>query len=236
MDLKLQLAWACRILAYHGQNDVTLGHISVLDRAGGAVLMKPQGIGFEEVTPDNLVTIDLDGRQIGGQPHRVHSEWPIHTEVYRARPDVTSVIHAHPLHATALACVDSPLEFLGHDSLLFHAGVGLFVGPPDLLVKPEEGVALAAALGQCQAVLMRNHGVTCCGEDIPAAVCTALQLERAAQVQFIARTLGRTLPVTAEVAARAASRARGSTQQNHSFFAYFVRVLQRAGLDLGLSA
>lgn len=236
MDIKTELAWSCRILYMLGMNDITLGHITVHDRATGEIHMKPQGLGFDEVRPADIVTIDINGNKIGGADHKVHREWPIHTEIFKARPEVNCVIHVHPIHATALACVDNPLELLAHDSILFHAGVGLFEGAPDLIMRPEEGAAVAAALGNCKAVLMRNHGVTCVGENIPAAIAAAAMLDRAAEFQAIARSLGKTLTLTPEGAARAAELARGSQRQNKEFFDYFIRKARRSGLGEGMPA
>lgn len=235
MDLRTELAWACRVLYLTGMNDFTLGHISVYDREQGVILMKPRGLGFDEVGPADLAGLDLDGNQVSG-PHPAHGEWPIHTEIFRSRPDIASVVHVHPPYATALACVAEPLELLAHDAILFYAGVGLYEGPPDLILKTVEGAALADCLGDRKAVLMRNHGVTVVGEDIAAAVVTAVTLERAAQFQATARTLGQTQPVSPEAAARAAERARGSRRQNHEFFAYLIRQAHRAGLGAGLPA
>lgn len=217
-----------------GMNDITLGHITVYNRETGEIHMKPQGMGFDEIGPEDIVTIDIDGNKIGGASHRVHREWPIHTEIFKVRPEINCVIHVHPIYATALACVENPLELLAHDSILFHAGVGLYEGPPDLVLKPEEGAEVAAALGHRKAVLMRNHGVTVCGENIASAIVAAAMLERAAQFQAIARGLGTPVTVTTEVAARAAELARGSQRQNQEFFAYFIRRARRLGLGDGL--
>jgi len=99
-SLNEQIAWACRILAMGGHGDFTLGNVSARD--GVRVLMKRNHIGLEEVEPEDVLTIDLDARKITGEG-RVHLEAVLHTEVYKVRPDVGSVIHTHPPYTTALA-------------------------------------------------------------------------------------------------------------------------------------
>src|SRR3990172_569455 len=101
-DLREAVAWACRILAYHGHGDLTLGHVSARD--GDRVYMKRKGLGLEEITPADVLTLDLNGGRLRGEG-AVHLEVPLHTEVYRARPDVGAVIHTHPIHTTARRAV-----------------------------------------------------------------------------------------------------------------------------------
>ena len=76
----------------------------------------------------------------------------------------------------------------------------VFDGTAGLVTTPRDGQAVAGALGGGRAVLLRNHGILVAGEDVSWAVLTALTLERAARIQFIARTLGETVPIPREVA------------------------------------
>src|SRR4029453_1970728 len=122
-SMQEQIAWASRILAMHGHGDFTLGHISV--REGDVVHMKRNGIGLEEVIPADVLTIDLDGKRVAGEG-RVHLEAALHTEVYRARSDVVSVVHSHPPYGTAFGTTDATLELLNHDAVLFKEGLAYF--------------------------------------------------------------------------------------------------------------
>jgi ribulose-5-phosphate 4-epimerase/fuculose-1-phosphate aldolase len=124
----------------------------------------------------------------------------MHLETYRARPDVGAVIHTHPLYSIALGATAGGLELLSHDGLLFPDGVPVFDGTAGLVTTPREGQGVARALGGGRAVLLRNHGILAAGPDISWAVLTALTLERAARIQFIARTLGETVPIPREAA------------------------------------
>jgi len=202
--LREQVALASRIVAAEGYADLTLGHLSARVPGEDVILIKRKGIALDEVEPDDVVEVRLDGRQPDGGGTEIHLETVLHTEVYRARADVGAVVHGHPLYATALAATDAPLEPLTHDAVLFHEGLGRYGDSADLITAPEQGAAVARALGPRRAVLMRNHGVVVVGRDVPWAVVAAATLERASRVQAIARALGRTRPLTSESAARLA--------------------------------
>jgi L-fuculose-phosphate aldolase len=126
----------------------------------------------------------------------------LHSEVYKLRPDVRAVVHGHPPFATALSATDGRLEMLTHDSVLFVAGLGVFDDTPELITEPEQGAAVARALGQRRVVLLRNHGVLVAGESVPWAVLTAVTLERALRLQATASALGPLRPLSPQLAQR----------------------------------
>jgi L-fuculose-phosphate aldolase len=190
-SLREQVAWACRILASEGYADLTLGHVSARDADGG-IWIKRKGVALDEVEPDDVVALeDTDAV--------LHLETVLHTGVYRVRPDVGAVVHGHPPHATALGATAADLALLTHDGILFADGVGRF-DDPDLIVDDDQGERVASALGSRRAVLMQNHGVLVVGKDVPWAVLTAATLERAAQLQSLASTLGELRPIAPELA------------------------------------
>ena len=190
-SLREQVAWACRIVAAEGYADLTLGHVSARD-VDGTVWIKRKGVALDEVEPEDVVSIaETDSG--------LHLETVLHEGVYRARPDVGAVIHGHPPYATALGATRAELVPLTHDGILFADGVPRF-GDPDLIVDDDKGDAVAAALGGARAVLMENHGVLVVGKDVPWAVLTAATLERAAELQSIAATLGELRPIAKALA------------------------------------
>ncbi len=188
-SLREQVAWACRILAVEGYADLTLGHVSARAAGESVVQIKRRGVGLDEVELDDVVQLDLAGGA-GFDSPEMHLEAVLHTEVYRARPDIGAVVHGHPPYATALAATGASLELLTHDSVLFADGLGVFEETPELITGPEMGHAVARALGSRRVVLMRNHGVLVVGKDVAWAVLAAVTLERAVRLQAIARALG----------------------------------------------
>jgi len=233
-ELREQVAWACRILALHGHSDLTLGHVSARRPVGDSYYLKRKGLGLEEVTPDDVVGLDLNGGRIWGQGE-VHLEAPLHTEVYRARPDVGAVVHTHPPMTTALGATTAGLEFLNHDGVLFPDGIAAFEETPELITMPLQGEAVAKALGMRKAVLLRNHGVLVVGQDVPWAVYAALTLERAVQIQLIASSLGPLSPIPQAMVQRLhAEKYRNDFVRQ--YWDYLIRKVRRHGLADGMPA
>ncbi len=232
MRLEEMVAWACRILALYGHGDLTLGHVSTRD--GARVLMKRKGIGLEEVTPADILTIDLEGRLVAGEG-TIHLETPLHTEIYKARPDVGAVIHTHPVHGTAFGAADARLLYLSHDALLFPEGIAVFDETADLVMSARAGAAVARTLGDRRVALLRNHGVLVVGKDVRWAVLGAVTLERALHLQAAAAALGTPKPIPdALIPPLHASKYREEFMDE--YWGYWVRCVRRAGLDQGMPA
>ena len=232
--LREQVAWSGRILAMSGHGDYTLGHVSARSADGRSVLMKPNGLGLEEVTPGDVLALSLDGVRLSGAGP-IHLEYVLHTEIYKARPDIGSVVHTHPPYATALGATDARLELLNHDAVLFREGLAYFDDTAELIVRPEQGAAVAAALGRRRVLVMRGHGVIVTGETVPWATYAALTLERVLRIQAIARSLGNLRPMTPEMADRVYP---DKYRDDHlaNYWGYLVRQARRAGFGAGMPA
>lgn len=229
--LQTQVAWACRILALGGHTDLTLGHVSARG-SEGQVYIKRKGLALNEVTPDDVLTIDLDRNKLAGNGN-VHLEAVLHTEVYRLRPDVGAVAHTHPPYATALSATSAQLEFVNHDAVLFPDGVGRFDETADLILDVEAGRAVAQALGPLRAVLMCNHGMLAADRTVPWVVYTALTLERAAHIQAIATAFGELRPIPQEAVKRMyANKYRDEFIQEYWY--YLMRDARRRGFADGM--
>jgi L-fuculose-phosphate aldolase len=179
-----EAARACRILDMEGHGDMSLGHLSVRDRDGAGFWLKRNQIGLGEVMGiEDFVKVDWDGRQVAGSGSR-HSEWPIHSEIFRARPDVNVVVHSHPLHASIFSAAVEPLQPYTLDADYF-TEVPRHEDEVALVTTKDEGEALARSLGKSFAVLMGNHGVTFCGTSIEHAACVGIFLEKACRAHII---------------------------------------------------
>lgn len=178
------------IIDHVGLGDLTRGHVSV--RVPGDpshFYMKPHSFGFDEITPENMVLCNLQGDKVGGTG-RKHSEVYIHSEIYKARPDVNSVIHAHPTYAVAFSATGKALQPISQPSVAFADGLPYFDEAIDLIRTPALGVGVATALGPCKAVLMRNHGVAVVGASLDEATILTIMLENACQIQLAAMAAG----------------------------------------------
>jgi L-fuculose-phosphate aldolase len=178
------------VLEGAGQADFTRGHISVRHPdQPNRFFMKPHSVGFDEITLDNILLIGLDGEVIEGTARR-HSEVYIHSEIFRARVDVNSVIHSHPASVVALSATGRPMRPLSQPSALFVDALPVYDGSIDLIRTAEMGRDVAAALGAHRVVLMKNHGIAATGASVEEAVVTALMLEEAATIQLLAEAAG----------------------------------------------
>ena len=197
------LAVGCRIIAMEGHSDVVWGHMSVRDPENAERFwMKGTGLGLEEVTPDDMVLVDLEGKKLSGKRRR-HSEYPIHSEIYRARPDINAVIHTHPQYCTIMASMDADMVSCDHESALFvPPPIPRFHSTTDIIRTVEQGRSLAQQLGKHRAVLMRNHGVAIAGISIAEATMLAIFLEKACHSQLIAMAAGSFRPTPESEAAQ----------------------------------
>jgi ribulose-5-phosphate 4-epimerase/fuculose-1-phosphate aldolase len=179
-----ELSQGCRVLAMEDHDDKTLGHVSYRDPAGRGFWVKRTGISLAEVaSPADFLLLDFDGNLLSGVPFRPR-EWPIHAEIYRARPDLNAIGHTHPYHACVMAATEEPVAGVTREGSLLRPRVRRFRTTSNLVSTPELGAALAGALGDGLVVLMRNHGVTFCGATIGECILTGVMLERACHAQL----------------------------------------------------
>jgi L-ribulose-5-phosphate 4-epimerase len=183
-ELRQQVAVGCRILALEDQGDFVWGHVSARDPSGRGVWMKASTLGFEEIGAHQVILVSWDGDVLAGEGRR-HAEYPIHTELMRARPDVHAVVHTHAPWATAFASTEAELRPLSHEATLFcPPGPARFTKTGDLILTRELGEALAASVEDRNAALMVHHGIVTCGADVVSAVMAAVLLERACRTQL----------------------------------------------------
>jgi ribulose-5-phosphate 4-epimerase/fuculose-1-phosphate aldolase len=185
-----KLALACRILGREGHHDTVYGHMSARSAAAERFWLKGAGLGLEEIMLTDFLELDFDGNVLAGTRGR-HLEYPIHSEIYRRRPDVSAVVHTHPLYATVLGALLSELRPLTHEGSFFvPPPVPKFDQTSDLIVTPELGAAVAQVLGDRQALFLVNHGIIVVGDSIEAACVAALLLDKACRAQLMAQAAG----------------------------------------------
>lgn len=184
------MALGCRILAAEDVGDFVWGHVSARDPTGRGVWMKAANLGFDEITVDDVILVSWAGDVLEGDGRR-HSEYAIHTELMRARPDVAAVVHAHAPWAVAFASTRRPLRPLSHEGTLFvPPEIARFTETGDLITTRELGASLARTVGGRNAALMVHHGVVTCGPDVASAVMTCVFLERACRGNMRAYAAG----------------------------------------------
>jgi L-fuculose-phosphate aldolase len=188
--VKERLIEAGLILGDADMGDFTRGHVSIRDPENPDLFfMKPHSLGFEEITIDNIVICDLEGQKVGGGGRR-HSEVFIHSEIFKARPDLNSVIHSHPKYTTIWCASERPWKIVSQACVLFADGLGYYQDTVNLIRSPETGRGVARGLGDRKVVMMRGHGVTVTGNTVEEAVIRTLTLENACHDQVLCLAMG----------------------------------------------
>ncbi|MCE7011070.1 class II aldolase/adducin family protein [Kibdelosporangium philippinense] len=177
-------------LAVAGHDDMVWGHVSIRDRDGRGIWIKASGWCFDEIDPDRVLLVSWDGEVLEGEGKR-HIEYPIHTRILTARPDVDCVIHTHAMAASAFASLEVPIRAINHDGVLFtEPDIPRFTRTGSLIRTKELGDALAETLGDARACLIPQHGLVAVGMDVAHAVMHTVLLDRACSIQLTAMAAG----------------------------------------------
>jgi len=174
----------------------TSGNVSARDPESGYVLIKPSGVRYENLRPEHIVIVDLEGNVIEGAL-KPSSDTASHVYIYRRRPDVGGIVHTHSSYATAFAAVDRPIP------VYLTAQADEFGGPIPcgafaLIGGEQIGEVVVDSIGSSPAVLLKNHGVFTIGKDAEAAVKTAVMVEDVAKTAWLALQLGQPLEIPPE--------------------------------------
>jgi len=166
----------------------TSGNVSQRDKDSGYVVIKPSGIRYEDLRPEHMVVVDLDGKVIEGTL-KVSSDTASHLYIYRNRPDVNGVVHTHSTYATAFAAIGKPIP------VYLTAQADEFGGPIPcggfaLIGGEEIGKVVIESIGDSKAVLLKNHGVFTIGSSAEAAVKAAVMVEDIAHTVWLALQMG----------------------------------------------
>lgn len=176
------------------------GHVSLRIPDSDLILITPGG-GLDKLklTAADMVTMDASGKHVAG-PYTPPLEWPIHTAVHAARPELDSVAHLHPHWSTVFGILDRPMQAV----LLGAARLGESIPwfeVPKLVTTPALGEQLRDSLGDAAAVLMRWHGNTVVGDTIEEMFERARVIEENARLLWEASLIGTVVPVPQELGA-----------------------------------
>ena len=194
-DLVDRLVYANRILYDQGIVD-GLGHVSVRHPTQDGVFLLSCNRAPGLVKRQDIVCYDLDGNAVSDTTERPYLERFIHSEIYRARPDVVAVVHSHSPSVIPFAITHNPLKPVFHMSGFLGSGSAHFeireaAGNSDMLIRSAYlGEALAKSLGKHNCVLMRGHGSTVVGSSLEQVVYRAIYAEVNAKLQLAANGLG----------------------------------------------
>ena len=197
-ELKAKVCQANLDLVRHGLVVFTWGNVSAIDRASGLVVIKPSGVSYDAMKPEDMVVVDLDGNVVEGSLNP-SSDTPTHVVLYKAFPNIGGIVHTHSTFATGWAQAGMDIPNIGtthsdyfHDDIpctrtMRRAEVfGEYEKETgNVIVERFEGMNPDDTPG----VLVQNHGPFVWGTDADNAVHNAVVLEEVAKMAFISMTL-----------------------------------------------
>lgn len=187
-EFTADLAAASRILAERGVVDA-FGHISHRHPDAPDRYFMSRAMAPALVTPDDIIEYNLDSAPCDANGRGSFLERFIHGEIYKARPDINSVVHSHSPSVIPFGLVDTPIQAMFHNAAFLASGVPVFdisekFGATDMLVSDgTKGVAFAECLDDKDIALMRAHGSVACGGTLQMAVFRAVYTEVNSRVQ-----------------------------------------------------
>lgn len=182
---RVDLAAAYRLVHVHGWTSQVYNHITARIPGTEHLLINPFGHAYDEIRPDNLVKIDIEGNKLDDSPYPINAAgYTIHSAIHAARPDLQCVLHTHSQNATAICCLEEGFIPLTQMGCMFHDRIG---------THEFEGIALDLAeretivndLGKDKhTMLLYNHGILICGQSIAHAFTRLYHFEDCAGVQL----------------------------------------------------
>jgi L-ribulose-5-phosphate 4-epimerase len=176
----------------------TSGNVSARVPGADLMVIKPSGIGYDDLTPESMVVCDLDGAAVS-DGYSPSSDTATHAYIYRHMPEVGGIVHTHSTYATAWAAAGEPIPCV-ITAMADEFGGEIPIGPFALIGSDEIGRGVVATLTghRSPAVLMRSHGVFTIGPTARDAVKAAVMCEDAARTVHVARAFGAIEPLPPE--------------------------------------
>ena len=189
---KQRLAATYRIFAKLGFEDGAVGaagHVTVRDPEDPETFwVNPWGVPFSHITTSSLIRVDSDGKIVDGEGALLNgAAFAIHSQIHAARPDVVAAAHSHSMHGKSFSALGRPLRPLTQDACAFYDDHVIFDGYSGVVMELDEGKRIAAALGDCKAAILQNHGLLTVGASVDAAAGAFVAMDRACQSQLLGR-------------------------------------------------
>lgn len=171
-----------------GLTESTGGNLSVLDPENGLIAIKPSSVPYEKIMPEDVVVVNKEGKIVEGEL-KPSSETPMHTYLYRNRPDIKAIIHTHSSFSTVLAVINKELPIVTQDLAVFASEI-VHVAPFRTPGTEDLGEIANKYLGASDVVLLQNHGTLAVGKSLQMAYMATWALERAAMAYCYSLMLG----------------------------------------------
>ena len=195
-EVKKNLSYAYRILGKLGLDDHTYTHLSARPDGADYYYIYPFGLRFEEVTPECLLKVSLNGEILEGKEYQYNKTgYIIHGSIYRARPDVNAVYHLHTVPTVAVSAMKEGLLPISQWALHFYGQIAYHEYNSLALDNHSHGADLVSDLGNKNVIFLKNHGYIACGKTPWESMFYCHHLERACRVQVAALSSGAELVI-----------------------------------------
>ncbi len=189
-----EIVWKCNLeLPKNDLVKMTSGNVSGRDPDSGLVVIKPSGYSFEELTPEHMVVVDMDGKVVQGNL-KPSTDTDTHLYVYKHRPDVFGVVHTHSPYASSFAALGQPIPACLTSSAMLGGEIPLGgyapIGGEDI------GQEIIDKIGRARAIIMQNHGVFTIGDSAQQATKMAVEVEEIAKITHLAMLRGQPILLT----------------------------------------
>jgi L-ribulose-5-phosphate 4-epimerase len=188
--------WKCNLeLPKNGLVKMTSGNVSGRDPGTGLVVIKPSGFSYEEMTPEHMVVVDLDGKVIEGDL-TPSIDTDTHLYVYRRRPDIFGMVHTHSPYATSFAALGQPIPACLTATGM--VGGEIPVGGFAPIGGAAIGEEILSKIGKSWAIVMQSHGVFTIGTSPKHATKIAVEVEEIAKITHLAMLRGQPIVLKPE--------------------------------------
>jgi L-fuculose-phosphate aldolase len=204
-DLRMEIVQTCRRMRASGLVAGTEGNVSARTPDGN-VLITPSGLDYAVTEPEDIVVVSLDGETLDGT-FKPSVETPMHTGIYRSRPETLGIVHTHARFSTTLACLNWEIPAVHYMLAVLSDEGRVPVARYATFGTEELARSAAQALGRARrACLLRNHGTIAVGATVSEAYSRTELLEQMAEIYYRARTAGEPVVLTAEEMAEVAAK------------------------------
>jgi L-fuculose-phosphate aldolase len=186
LELREAIVRTARRMNAAGINQGTSGNVSA--RVDGGFLVTPTAVAYDEMTGDDVVAVGWDGGA-RGQGRSPSSEWRLHRDIYLARPEAGAIVHAHPMFATTLACLDRPIPAF-HYMVAVAGGRDIRCAPYATFGTEELSDVAMTALEGRKACLLSHHGMIAFSDGLAGALSLAVEVETLAAMYWRALQVG----------------------------------------------
>ncbi len=208
--------------------EIGAGHITARDPERlDCLWIGRWGVPFDQVTRDDLLLVDRDGRVVEGDGDVNPAGFCIHAPIHEARPDVVAACHAHGAYGVIWAAMVKPFLPITQEACAFHDDHGMFMGEQAQVEDLETGGRIAAALAHHKLVILRNHGLLTVGGTVDEAVGWFVMAERVAEAHCKTEAAGGAEPISEEAARQVAKSMGAPDMAWHAFQFLYRRYVDR---------